>query len=49
MRLEGAAFDTLLAWLLRLEREYGLRVQSATLEKTDVPGRVNANLSLVPG
>ncbi len=49
VRLEGAAFDTLLTWLLRLEREYGLRVQSATLEKTDAPGRVNANLSLVPG
>jgi general secretion pathway protein M len=49
VRLEGAAFDTLVQWLLRLARENGLAVQSATLEKTDAPGRVNANLTLVAG
>ena len=49
VRLEGAGFDSLVAWLLRMQREYGLRVQSATLEKTDTPGRVNANFALVPG
>jgi general secretion pathway protein M len=49
VRLEGAAFDALVQWLLRIEREYGLAVQSATLERTDAPGRVNANLTLVAG
>jgi len=49
VRLEGAAFDVLVPWLLRIQREYALRVQSATLEKGDAPGRVNANLTLVPG
>lgn len=49
VRLEGASFDVLVPWLLRIQREYALRVQSATLEKSDAPGRVNANLTLVPG
>ncbi len=49
VRLEGAAFDALVPWLLRVQREHALRVQSATLERTDAPGRVNANLTLVPG
>ena len=47
VRLEGAAFDQLLTWLLRVEREYGLTVQAATLEKTESPGLVNASLTLV--
>lgn len=49
VRLEGATFDTLVAWLLRIQREYGLAVQTATLEKTEAPGRVNASFTLVPG
>ena len=49
VRLEGASFDVLVPWLLRIQREYALRVQSATLEKADAPGRVNANLTLIPG
>lgn len=49
VRLEGASFDVLVPWLLRIQREYALRVQSASLEKGDAPGRVNANLTLVPG
>ena len=49
VRLEGASFDVLVPWLVRIQREYALRVQSATLEKSDGAGRVNANLTLVPG
>ncbi len=49
VRLEGAGFDALVQWILTMERQYGLRVQQATLEKTDAAGRVNANLTLVPG
>jgi len=49
VRLEGAAFDTLVTWLLKVEREYGLAVQAATLEKTDSPGRVNASFTFASG
>jgi general secretion pathway protein M len=47
VRFEGASFDALATWLLRVQREYGLTVQSATLERTDAAGRVNANLTFV--
>jgi general secretion pathway protein M len=47
VRLEGAAFDSLVQWLVRVQREQGLAVQAATLEKTDAPGRVNANITFV--
>lgn len=47
VRFEGASFDALAVWLLRVQREYGLSVQSATLERTDAPGRVNAQLTFV--
>ena len=47
VRFEGASFDALVVWLLRVEREYGLAVQAATLERTDAPGRVNASLTFV--
>jgi len=49
VHFEGASFTQLVQWLVRLGREYGLAVQQATLEKTDAPGRVNANLMLVSG
>lgn len=49
VRLEGAEFGTLVSWVLRMQREYALRVQQATLERTEAPGRVNANLTFVPG
>ena len=47
VRFEGAAFDQLVTWMLRIQQEYGLAIQAATLEKTDTPGRVNANLTFV--
>ncbi len=45
VRFEGAAFDSLANWVLRVQREYGLSVQAATLERTESPGRVNASLT----
>jgi len=45
VRFEGAAFDSLATWVLRVQREYGLSVQAATLEHTETPGRVNASLT----
>lgn len=47
VRFEGASFESLATWLLRVQREYGLTVQAATLERTDAPGRVNASLTFV--
>lgn len=47
VRFEGASFDALAVWLLRVQREYGLSVQAATLERTEAPGRVNASLTFV--
>ena len=47
VRLDGAAFESLVQWLVRVQREHGLTVQAATLEKTDAPGRVNANITFV--
>jgi len=49
VRFEGASFTLLVQWLVRLGREYGLAVQSATFERTEAAGRVNANLTLVGG
>src|SRR5262249_15188348 len=49
VRFEGAAFDRLLPWLLKIEREYGLAVQAATVERTEAQGRVNAAFTLVAG
>lgn len=45
VRFEGASFAQLVTWLLRVQQEYGLSIQAATLERTDAPGRVNANLT----
>jgi type II secretory pathway component PulM len=47
VRFEGASFEALAQWFVRLGRDYGVGVQSATLEHTDTPGRVNASVVLV--
>jgi len=47
VRFEGASFEQLVTWLLRVQQEYGLTIQAATLEKTESPGRVNASLTFV--
>jgi general secretion pathway protein M len=47
VRFEGASFEQLVTWLLRIQQEYGLSIQAATLEKGDGPGRVNASLTFV--
>lgn len=45
--IDGAAFDHLLRWLLDLETRYGIRAESAEIERGSAPGLVNARLSLV--
>lgn len=46
VRLEGAPFDNCVAWLLRVQREYGITVQAASFERTGTPGAVNASVTL---
>ena len=41
--------DTLIAWLARLAQQNGIVVDSATIEKTGVPGLVNAAIVLRAG
>src|SRR5205823_6642849 len=42
VRLAKAPFDALVGWLARLAQQNGISVESATIEKTDTPGLVNA-------
>jgi type II secretory pathway component PulM len=45
VRLEGAPFDATVNWLVRLQRDYGVRVSAASLERA-APGVVNASVTL---
>jgi type II secretory pathway component PulM len=49
VRLEKAPFDVLVGWLARLAQQNGVTVDSAVIEKTGVPGLVNANINLHSG
>jgi len=46
VRLESAAFDTVVLWLENLEQRYGVVAREMTVEKLDAPGTVNASLTL---
>jgi general secretion pathway protein M len=46
VRLEGASFDTVVAWLASLEQQYGLRIESATIDRGALSGIVNASVIL---
>lgn len=45
--IEEVSFDGLLRWLNELETRYGIRAETAEIEKQDTPGVVSARLSLV--
>lgn len=45
VQLEGAAFDTLITWLATLDQNYGLSVDSITLDRAAKPGLVNATIT----
>lgn len=49
VRLEKAPFDTLVGWLGRLADRHGIRVESASIDKANEPGLVNAALVLHTG
>jgi type II secretory pathway component PulM len=46
VRLEGAPFDASVNWILRLQREYGVRIAAASFERTASAGVVNASITL---
>ena len=45
VQLEGAPFDTMVAWLAALDERYGLAIDSITLDRTAKPGLVNASIT----
>jgi general secretion pathway protein M len=46
VRMEGAAFDTLITWLGNLQLNQAVSVESAQFDRTATPGQVNASLVL---
>jgi len=44
--LRAGDFDAVLRWLARVEEQHGVRVVSLDVRPTDVPGRVDAMLTL---
>lgn len=49
LRLEGASFDVLVAWLANLQQQHGVRVDAAMIGAVNAPGLVNASLTLAHG
>lgn len=49
LRLEGAQFDVLVAWLAGLQQQHGVTVEAATIDAASGPGLVNASLTLAHG
>jgi general secretion pathway protein M len=48
VQLEAAPFDTMVTWLDTLDLRYGLAIESITVDRTPVPGMVNASISFTP-
>jgi general secretion pathway protein M len=46
VRLENASFDTVVGWLVELQQAQGVAISSATIDRAQAPGRVNATLTL---
>jgi len=46
LRLEAAAFDSLVEWLGRLQERHGVAIEAANFDATGNPGLVNASLTL---
>ncbi len=49
IRFEGVAFDALVIWLGALQKDYGIHVKEADINRTPQPGQVNASLTLARG
>jgi len=46
VRLENAPFDSVVLWLVNLQQQYGIAIESASIDRADKPGIVSANLVL---
>jgi general secretion pathway protein M len=49
LRLEGAPFDAMVAWLGVLQQQYGVSVSDATIAASTTPGLINASITLTHG
>jgi general secretion pathway protein M len=45
VQLEAASFDTMITWLASLDDKYGFAIDSISVDRTAVPGVVNANIT----
>ena len=45
VQLEAAPFDTLVTWLATLDQQYGLAIDSITVDRAARPGVVNASIT----
>lgn len=45
VQLEAAPFDTMIAWLASLDQQYGLAIESISVDRAPKPGVVNANIT----
>ncbi len=45
VKLDTASFNQMLIWLNTLEKQHGISITSANIERADKPGTVNARLS----
>ena len=45
VQLETAPFDTLVTWLASLDENYGLAIESITVDRAPKPGLVNASIT----
>jgi len=45
LRIEGASFDAMIAWLGTLQSQYGVAIEAAMVDGVS-PGVVNASLTL---
>ena len=46
VRIENAPFDTIVGWLVGLQQSQGVAVSSASIDRAQAAGRVNATLTL---
>jgi general secretion pathway protein M len=46
VRLENAPFDNLVIWLSNLQQQYGIAIESASIDRTGKPGVVSASIVL---
>jgi general secretion pathway protein M len=45
VQLDAAPFDAMVPWLAKLDENYGLAIESITLDRTNRPGLVNASIT----